>query len=79
METLYFQQVEALRDKLNHESQQLTRQISLYDQANARIHALEDEKNHLEVRLHKADAEINAMELSRDGLKRDKTTVTFIK
>ncbi|KYB27926.1 coiled-coil domain-containing protein 170 isoform X1 [Tribolium castaneum] len=67
-------QIEALKDKLNHESQQLTRQSSLYDQANSRIRALEDEKNHLEARLHKADAEISAMELSRDGLKRDKTT-----
>lgn len=70
-----FQQLESLRDKLSHESQQLSRQISLYDQATARIRVLEDEKNHVEARLHKADAEISACELSRDGLKRDKNTV----
>ncbi|KAJ8953106.1 hypothetical protein NQ318_013450 [Aromia moschata] len=67
-------QLETLRDKLNQESQQLSRQISLYDQAMSRMRVLEDEKNHLEARLHKADAEINACELSRDGLKRDKAT-----
>ncbi|XP_023011998.2 coiled-coil domain-containing protein 170 isoform X4 [Leptinotarsa decemlineata] len=67
-------QLEALRDKLGQESQQLSRQISLYEQATARLRALEDEKNHLEARLHKADAEISACELSRDGLKRDKST-----
>lgn len=73
-----FQQLESLRDKLNHESQQLSRQISLYEQATARIRVLEDEKNHLEARLHKADAEISACELSRDGLKRDKNTVKIL-
>ncbi|XP_068907810.1 coiled-coil domain-containing protein 170 isoform X2 [Tenebrio molitor] len=67
-------QIDNLKDKLNHENQQLARQISLYDQANSRIRVLEDEKNHLEARLHKADAEISTCELSRDGLKRDKTT-----
>ncbi|KAJ8985384.1 hypothetical protein NQ317_007541 [Molorchus minor] len=67
-------QLESLRDKLGQESQQLSRQISLYDQAMSRIRALDDEKNLLEARLHKADAEINACELSRDGLKRDKAT-----
>nr|XP_023011997.1 coiled-coil domain-containing protein 170 isoform X2 [Leptinotarsa decemlineata] len=67
-------QLEALRDKLGQESQQLSRQISLYEQATVRLRALEDEKNHLEARLHKADAEISACELSRDGLKRDKST-----
>ncbi|XP_049825664.1 coiled-coil domain-containing protein 170 [Aethina tumida] len=67
-------QVESLREKLSHESTQLSRQISLYEQANTRIRALEDEKNHLESRLHKADTEINACEMSREGLKRDKST-----
>ncbi|KAG5886628.1 hypothetical protein JTB14_013075 [Gonioctena quinquepunctata] len=67
-------QLEALRDKLGQESQQLSRQISLYDQATSRLRALEDEKNHLEARMHKAEAEISACELSRDGLKRDKST-----
>ena len=75
MSHLNLQQIESLKDKLNHETQQLSRQISLYDQANSRIRVLEDEKNHLEARLHKADAEISTCELSRDGLKRDKSTV----
>ncbi|XP_066146448.1 coiled-coil domain-containing protein 170 isoform X1 [Euwallacea fornicatus] len=67
-------QIESLRNKLNHETQQLSRQISLSDQANSKIRLLEDEKNHLEARLHKADADINVCEMSRDGLKRDKCT-----
>lgn len=64
-----------LRNKLNNESQQLSKQISICEQANGRIRILEDEKNHLESRLHKADAEISTCELSRDGLQRDKATV----
>nr|CAH7715455.1 unnamed protein product [Callosobruchus chinensis] len=67
-------QLEALREKLNHETQQLSRHISMCDQANQRIRSLEEEKNHLEARLHKADTEITACELHRDGLKRDKAT-----
>ncbi|CAH1965693.1 unnamed protein product [Acanthoscelides obtectus] len=67
-------QVESLREKLNHETQQLARQLSLCEQANQRIRALEEEKNHMEARLHKADTEITACELHRDGLKRDKAT-----
>ncbi|XP_030767167.1 coiled-coil domain-containing protein 170-like [Sitophilus oryzae] len=66
--------IDNLKDKLNNETQQLSRQISLYEQANSRIRLLEDEKNHLEARLHKVDAEYNSCELSRDGLKRDKCT-----
>ncbi|XP_066252441.1 coiled-coil domain-containing protein 170 isoform X3 [Euwallacea similis] len=67
-------QIESLRNKLNQETQQLSRQISLNDQANSKIRLLEDEKNHLEARLHKADTDINVCEMSRDGLKRDKCT-----
>ncbi|CAH1160270.1 unnamed protein product [Phaedon cochleariae] len=67
-------QLEAFREKLNQESQQLSRHVSLYDQAMSRIRSLEDEKNHLEARLHKADAEASACEISIDGLKRDKST-----
>nr|CAI5855773.1 unnamed protein product [Callosobruchus analis] len=67
-------QLEALREKLNHETQQLSRHISMCDQANQRIRCLEEEKSHLEARLHKADTEITACELHRDGLKRDKAT-----
>lgn len=71
-----FQQVESLREKLAHDSHELSRHISMCEQANSRIHVIEDEKSHLEARLHKADAEINACELSREGLKRDKCTVS---
>ncbi|XP_025831526.1 coiled-coil domain-containing protein 170 [Agrilus planipennis] len=66
-------QVESLTEKLLHESQQLSRQISLNDQANARIRSLEEEKNHLENRLHKLDSELNVCEHSREGLKRDRS------
>lgn len=48
----------------------------MYEQAAVRIRALEDEKSHLDARLHKAEAEIRACELSREGLMRDKTTVS---
>ncbi|XP_060530841.1 coiled-coil domain-containing protein 170 isoform X3 [Cylas formicarius] len=67
-------QIENLKEKLHQEGQQLSREVSLYDQANAKIRNLENDKNHLEARLHKAEAEINACELCRDGLKRDKIT-----
>lgn len=72
-----FQQIESLREKLTEETQQLNRQLSLYDQASAKIRALEEEKAHLEARVHKLDAEVSTCELSREGLKRDKTTVQF--
>ncbi|XP_048517705.1 coiled-coil domain-containing protein 170 isoform X2 [Dendroctonus ponderosae] len=67
-------QIESLREKLAHETQQLSRQIALCDQANSKARLLEDEKNHLEARLNKADVDINSCELSRDALKRDKCT-----
>lgn len=60
---------------MNDETQQLNRHLSLYDQASAKIRALEDEKAHLESRVHKLDAEVSTCELSREGLKRDKNTV----
>lgn len=53
----------------------MARQITITEQANGRIHELEEAKTHLEARLHKAEAEISACELSREGLKRDKCTV----
>ncbi|KAI4463609.1 tsec-2-related [Holotrichia oblita] len=68
-------QIEAMREKLAHDSAQLDRHVSMCEQANARIRALEEEKCHLESRLRKADAEINSCEMSREGLKRDKSTV----
>nr|XP_022903499.1 coiled-coil domain-containing protein 170 [Onthophagus taurus] len=67
-------QLEALREKLSHDSSQLGRQVSMYEQLNSRVRTLEEEKCHLEARLHKADTEINSCEVSREGLKRDKTT-----
>lgn len=67
--------MEAMREKLAHDSAQLDRHVSMCEQANARIRALEEEKCHLESRLRKADAEINSCEMSREGLKRDKSTV----
>lgn len=70
-----FQQLESLREKLNHDSHEMSRQMTISEQAGARIHALEEEKAHLEARLHKADAELSACDLSREGLKRDKCTV----
>ncbi|CAH1110880.1 unnamed protein product [Psylliodes chrysocephalus] len=66
-------ELERLRDKLNSESQQLSRQALLYEQATAKIRCLEDEKNRFEVLLRKADADINAYDLSREALSRDKS------
>ncbi|XP_056648311.1 coiled-coil domain-containing protein 170 [Diorhabda sublineata] len=72
-------QIERLREKLTVESQQLSRYVSLYDQATEKIRSLEEEKTHMDAQLHKADTEINACEISRDALIRDKTTfVNFL-
>ncbi|KAB0799166.1 hypothetical protein PPYR_07046 [Photinus pyralis] len=71
--------IESLKEKLTHESQQLIRQISLNDQANIRIKSLEEDKAHLEHKIYKVDTELNTCEVSREGLKRDKSTfVTFL-
>lgn len=67
--------METLKEKLSHETQQLNRHLSLYEQANLRARSLEDDKSHLEHRLHKTDVELSTCELSREGLKRDKSTV----
>lgn len=67
--------MEAYKEKLTQESQQISRQNVLQEQASSRIRNLEDEKNHFESKVHKLEAEINSCELSREGLKRDKTTV----
>ncbi|KAL3266102.1 hypothetical protein HHI36_010288, partial [Cryptolaemus montrouzieri] len=69
-----FQQLEATKESLSNTQQQLSRQISMYDQANSRIRSLEDEKAHLESRLNKAENDITSCELTKDGLKRDKNT-----
>ncbi|XP_050561660.1 coiled-coil domain-containing protein 170 [Spodoptera frugiperda] len=72
-------QIDALRDKLNMESQQLGRTAHLHDQANTRVRILEDERNMLEAKLHKLEAELNAQEVSRDNLRKDKANfVAFL-
>ncbi|XP_053613063.1 coiled-coil domain-containing protein 170 isoform X3 [Plodia interpunctella] len=72
-------QIEALRDKLGSESQQLSRTAHLHDQATTRVRILEDERNMLEAKVHKLEAELNAMELSRDNLRKDKANfVAFL-
>ncbi|KAH9632358.1 hypothetical protein HF086_010283 [Spodoptera exigua] len=72
-------QIDALRDKLNMESQQLGRTAHLHDQATTRVRILEDERNMLEAKLHKLEAELNAQEVSRDSLRKDKANfVAFL-
>ncbi|KAK9891617.1 hypothetical protein WA026_015581 [Henosepilachna vigintioctopunctata] len=67
-------QLEATKEALTNEQQQFSRQISLYDQANARIRILEEEKAHLESRLNKTENDFTSCELAKDGLKRDRQT-----
>ncbi|XP_075974856.1 coiled-coil domain-containing protein 170-like isoform X2 [Anticarsia gemmatalis] len=72
-------QIEALRDKLGIESQQLGRAAHLHDQATTRVRILEDERNMLEAKVHKLESEVNAMELSRENLRKDKANfVAFL-
>ncbi|XP_028164164.1 coiled-coil domain-containing protein 170 [Ostrinia furnacalis] len=72
-------QIDALRDKLSLESQQLGRTAHLHDQATTRVRILEDERNMLEGKLHKLEAELNAVELCRDSLRKDKANfVAFL-
>ncbi|XP_047530531.1 coiled-coil domain-containing protein 170 [Vanessa atalanta] len=72
-------QLEALREKLGMESQQLGRTAHLHDQATTRVRILEDERNMLETKVHKLESELNAMELSRDNLRKDKANfVAFL-
>lgn len=71
------QQVENLREKVTVLTQQLNRQIELQEQATSRARSLQDEKTLLESQLHKTEGELNAVEMSRDGLRRDKATVSM--
>lgn len=71
------QQIESLREKLNNETQQLTRQLSLYDQSTAKVRTLEEENSHLDSKIHKLNTELNSCEITKEGLKRDKNTVTI--
>lgn len=72
------QQIEALRDKLGMESQQLSRAAHLHDQATTRVRVLEDERNILEAKVHKLEAELNGAELARDSLRKDKANVCIL-
>ncbi|KAG6455053.1 hypothetical protein O3G_MSEX009017 [Manduca sexta] len=72
-------QIDALRDKLGMESQQLGRTAHLHDQATTRVRILEDERNMLEAKVHKLESELNALELSRESLRKDKANfVAFL-
>lgn len=46
------------------------------EQANTRVRILEDERNMLEAKVHKLESELNTLELSRDGLRKDKANVS---
>lgn len=70
------QQIEALREKLGMESQQLSRTAHAHDSAASRVRILEDERSMLEGKLHKLEAELAAVELSRDSLRKDKANVS---
>ncbi|CAB3247794.1 unnamed protein product [Arctia plantaginis] len=72
-------QIDALRDKLGMESQQLGRTAHLHDQATTRVRILEDERNMLETKVHKLESELAALELSRENLRKDKANfVAFL-
>ncbi|KAJ2950020.1 hypothetical protein O0L34_g11357 [Tuta absoluta] len=72
-------QIEALRDKLGVESQQLSRTAHMHEQSAARARMLEDERAMLEAKLHKLEAELNAAEVAKDHLRKDKANfVAFL-
>lgn len=72
-------QIDALREKLGLESQQLSRTVHIHDQVNSRLRILEDERNMLESKVHKLESELNTIELSRDNLRKDKANfVAFL-
>lgn len=59
------------------ESQQLSRTAHQHDQISTRVRILEDERNILEAKVHKLESELNAVELSRDNLRKDKANVSI--
>ncbi|CAG9578735.1 unnamed protein product [Danaus chrysippus] len=72
-------QLEALREKLGVECQQLGRTTHLHEQATTRVRILEDERNMLETKVHKLETELTALEMSRDNLRKDKANfVAFL-
>lgn len=60
------------------EAQQLSRAAHLHDQATTRVRILEDERNILEAKVHKLEAELNSAELARDSLRKDKANVSIL-
>ncbi|XP_021937805.1 coiled-coil domain-containing protein 170 isoform X3 [Zootermopsis nevadensis] len=72
-------QVGSLQEKVAVLTQKLNRHCELQEQATSRARAFQDEKTLLESQLHKTERDLNATEISRDGLRRDKTTfMTFL-
>lgn len=47
----------------------------MHDQAATRLRILEDERNMLEAKVHKLESELNATELAKDSLRKDKANV----
>ncbi|XP_026676868.1 uncharacterized protein LOC103505839 [Diaphorina citri] len=69
----FLQQVETYREKIAILNQQINRQNETQEEINARIRHLEEDKCHIESRLHKTEAELSACELTKENLKRDKS------
>nr|CAD7571336.1 unnamed protein product [Timema californicum] len=69
---------EVLQDNKD-QSSQLNRQSDMTDQAGHQARNLQEEKALLESRLHKLENDLSAVEMTRDGLRRDKNTfMTFL-
>lgn len=68
--------MESYREKISILIQQITRQGESQEQINARIRNLEEDKCHLEARLHKTESDLSACELTKENLKRDKSIVS---
>ncbi|KOB67204.1 Coiled-coil domain-containing protein C6orf97, partial [Operophtera brumata] len=69
--------IDALRDKLGLESQQLSRTAHVNEQVTTRLRILEDERNMLEAKLHKLESDLNSLELARDSLRKDKSNMLY--
>lgn len=70
-----FQELEDLKTKHTSLSQQSTYDNELRIQERARLKSLEEEKSHLETRLHKTESELTSCEIAKENLKRDKVIV----
>ncbi|PSN31683.1 hypothetical protein C0J52_24643 [Blattella germanica] len=71
-------QMDNLKEKVAVLTQQLNRQCELQEQATSRALMLQDEKSILESRIQKMEADVNEAEVSRDGLRRDKSTTSAV-